>query len=1012
DVTPKRGAQNEAAELRGISSPPRLNGATSDAVHLLPEATVEDQVLSGLTWEEIAGIPDEEMRKRAVSLKQRGSSEASRPSEARRKPTRSEDPELGQALFEYLEARQLGSSHTAAVEAASSGGALGTPEVPTQPSVGNYGLTRPTPQSLFRPNPAGENHGGRTDAVDALAHATRAFRAGAYTDAEAPAADETTKALQAIAKSLTSKEDALAQDRGKLASIGRLEERIVFLLRGCDTLSVTLCPGVVGKELFHALRIAGTQARPQLRRIEFPCNIQNRHSYGFAAVQIGGKSPNTIPEYCLSAGDFPLTSEEDFDNYGGTPDLKLEKKGRYPNTLTSWFRAALRQSWAFACLFGEEYYPVLEKADETPTFARLKVFALSPGPDGQPWLQLPGTFRLDDETQYFCTDMLPRMQRQLSRACWAGAQKRGAGGGGRAAGGGEQAEARTEPGDAPAPPRGGRAGSDAAGGAGPPKLLGPGLTPKEASRSLDHRPKDQQGQYLCWDYLGHRGCNKGSACPHSHKAIPKWTSLDYTVQLQLLRRGGLRNSKAKTSEEVEREFTRIRAEQAAKAAASKQEGIAAAKAKASTTQKAGQAQTGTGNGTAEGASRAGERTHEDALTERWWQDVDANAATLTRSSASFEDTERAAHMREVDAAEQNLGPYPSGLVGVYLRNRLLRQREETNQAPGLDDVTQLLEEAVALGGPELAEEAARLLEARGLHRKAGESPVVQLSPVTWNSSIGAGTLTWNGVGQWAMFDYQDQLQIPPDFCDRLGFATAETEPKQCLLLHVAAAYLSAPGAPLPGAEAVQELAVEWRERWSCQARVVEDSLGPVPSRITQAEADVRVFHHDLLHFGHDRDYRTLVAHPLDEWAELGLAVLRVDAYMRPSVEVICGSGYNGLAEHTRWVLIHRGHMRLLRPDQPCVPPLGSREIEAAGWEAYLEGAEGSPLLEASRLLQCQVCHPKRSLGSFRTGREAGAFGLQVLRAGRGVSTEARFGAGALPPAPPAVACSRPGALSE
>lgn len=276
---------------------------------------------------------------------------------------------------------------------------------------------------------------------------------------------------------------------------------------------------------------------------------------------------------------------------------------------------AWEELWARFCEEARELDRRVRRAmqDETPTFARLKVFALSPGPDGQPWLQLPGTFRLDDETQYFCTDMLPRMQRQLSRACWAGAQKRGAGGGGRAAGGGEQAEARTEPGDAPAPPRGGRAGSDAAGGAGPPKLLGPGLTPKEASRSLDHRPKDQQGQYLCWDYLGHRGCNKGSACPHSHKAIPKWTSLDYTVQLQLLRRGGLRNSKAKTSEEVEREFTRIRAEQAAKAAASKQEGIAAAKAKASTTQKAGQAQTGTGNGTAEGASRAGERTHEDAL---------------------------------------------------------------------------------------------------------------------------------------------------------------------------------------------------------------------------------------------------------------------------------------------------------------------------------------------------------------------------------------------------------------
>ena len=142
---------------------------------------------------------------------------------------------------------------------------------------------------------------------------------GHTTDGEPPANDETTRALQAIAKSLTSKEDSLAQERGKLSSIGRLEERLVFLLRGCDTLRVTLCPGVVGKELYHALRIAGTQARPQLRRIEFPCNILNRHSYGFAALQLGGKTLATLPDYCLSAGDFPLTSEEDFDNFGGSP---------------------------------------------------------------------------------------------------------------------------------------------------------------------------------------------------------------------------------------------------------------------------------------------------------------------------------------------------------------------------------------------------------------------------------------------------------------------------------------------------------------------------------------------------------------------------------------------------------------------------------------------------------------------------------------------------------------------
>ncbi|CAE7435441.1 unnamed protein product [Symbiodinium sp. CCMP2592] len=1060
DATPKPSTQTEAAELRGISSPPRLDGATSAASLPGVDASVEDQVLSGLTWEEIAGIPDEDLRKRAIFLKQKGTMPGPTSSGPSRSTPRTEEPDENQALFAYLEARLQGKGHDSAVEVSAVGGRtpserqqrlrdlarrhclrltselpaeagkfvweLAQPQAspeeqpggrfypwsasdpgpppyhqsraspwaasaPDRPWAASAPDHRPTAQALFRSSPGSGGPGGRTDAVDALAQATRAFRAGAFTDAEAPAADETTKALQAIAKSLTAKEDSLAQERGKLASIGRLEERLVFLLRGCDTLSVTLCPGVVGKELFHALRIAGTQARPQLRKIEFPCNIQNRHSYGFAALQMGGKTLSTLPEYCLSAGDFPLISEEDFDNYGGSPDLKLERKGRYPNTLTSWFRAALRQSWAFAweqhgyawpasavygaweelwarfCEEARELDRRIRRAmqDETPTFARLKFFALSPGPDGQPWLQLPGTFRLDDDTQYFCTDMLPRMQRQLSRACWAGAQKKSSAGG-RAAGEGDNTEARTEPG-APLPSKGGRAGGEAADKAAPPKLLGPSLTPKEAARSLDHRPKDQQGQYLCWDFLTHRGCNKGNGCPHSHKAAPKWTMLDYTVQLQLLRRGGLKGAKARTADEVDREFTRVRAEQAAKTAAAKQEGIAAAKAKASATQRTGQAASASN---ADRTSRAGQRVPEPAghvvadlddvlPTDReetlgallknegnnWWKDVDAAAATLTCPSSAFEGLARAEAMQAVDAAEPAL---PHRLGG-----RLLTQ-PPSGHAPELDDVTQLLEEAVSLGGPELSEEAAHLLEERGL----------QLSGLTWNSSIGAGTLTWKGVGHWAMYDYQDQLPLSPEACERMGFADVRDEPKQCLLLHVAAAYLGKSGQPLPTPESVWALAAEWRVRWCSQARVAEDSLGPAPERLTQAEADVRVFHHDLLHFGHDRDYRTLVAHPFEEWDCLGLAVLRLDAYMRPSVEVVCGSRYSGKAEDT----------------------VGA----SAPWPyAYLEEAK------VLRYLTPGASCSARSV-------TLSVFGLQVLRAGGGHPVEARTGPalGAAAPAAP------------
>ena len=368
---------------------------------------VEDRVLQGLTWEEVAGIPDEDLRRKAVSLKK-----AATTPESNQLPPGAPEPPAEPALYAYLDSRMRGSSHATALSQAATGrwsyaegaqrlkeaarkhwsqlpndsppsirqyvwelaqsgaerpasgeGAgrgLGEPQHPwiphsasmRGPPVSGTDLwpasgpgafaqsslirddrtlreTRTTPESLFRAAPR-EDPLRLPDAAGALANATRAFRAGSYTDGEPPANDETARALQAIAKSLTSKEDSLAQERGKLSSIGRLEERLVFLLRGCDTLRVTLCPGVVGKELYHALRIAGTQARPQLRRIEFPCNIQNRHSYGFAALQLGGKTLATIPDYCLSAGDFPLTSEEDFDNFGGTPDLKLEKKGEIP----------------------------------------------------------------------------------------------------------------------------------------------------------------------------------------------------------------------------------------------------------------------------------------------------------------------------------------------------------------------------------------------------------------------------------------------------------------------------------------------------------------------------------------------------------------------------------------------------------------------------------------------------------------------------------------------------------
>ncbi|CAK9023326.1 unnamed protein product [Durusdinium trenchii] len=454
----------------------------------------------------------------------------------------------------------------------------------------------PSAASLYRPRgtatlPLGMPELRATnprDAYASFAAVSRPRRAGAYTDGEPLHTDETAKALQAIARAVTSKDEAASHDKGKLASIGKVEERLIFLVRGCDALTVSLGKATVGKELFHSLRSTSTQGRPQLRMMQFPVNINNRIAYGLASLNIRGKDAKAVPEYCLSAADFPLTSEEEFDGWIGCSDLKLEKRPKPPMTLNAWYRNALREAWAIACVYGTEHYASLEQAatfllklgeehaymwpahaifsvweelwsryveelkdldrelrramkEESPTFERIRFFVTAPGEDGEPWLRLPRTFFLEDPLEYFQTDVLPRHNRLLSRACWQVALKKTPGGigtlhGGKAGEGPEACDSR--PG-----PKPGKVDTQSK------PFIGPPLTNKEAARALDHRPKEKMGaRYLCWDHMCHKGCARPGTCPHAHGTAPKWESLDWAVQMQLIRRGGLR-SKARLTEQ-------------------------------------------------------------------------------------------------------------------------------------------------------------------------------------------------------------------------------------------------------------------------------------------------------------------------------------------------------------------------------------------------------------------------------------------------------------------------------
>ena len=763
--------------------------------------------------------------------------------------------------------------------------------------------------------------------------AFRPFHAGAYTDPSAIYTDEATKALQAIAKAVGAKDEASGQERGKLSSIGKTEERAVFLVRGCDTLTVGLGEATVGKELFHSLRNMATQSRPLLRALKFPVNITNRFAFGVASLAIGGRGQ--LADYALTSADFPQTSEEDFDTYSPPPDNKLERRPRPPTSLSVWFRCALRQAWALACVFGTEHYGSWEEAagrllklgeehahawplqtvlltwdelwgrfceelrdlerrvrremsEECPSFERVRFFATAPGPDGDPWLRLPRTFDLEDPTEYFQTDILPRQKRLLDRACWNLALKRGPVQGGKAGEGPRDGNPRSvsDP--------GAKAGSTPSH---PQPLMGKPLTNKEVGRSMDHRPKcSKTHKYLCWDHMSRRGCGV-SNCPHSHQGgTRKWDTLDYSIQMQLLRRGGHpQQPKPSGSDEVDRQIDTIRKEIAAKAAKAVEEGKAAAsrakaKAKAAARNVHDRVGNSAENGDPAAETRAGwaapppeladfaPTDQEEGLanlfsgqSETWTANKSAPPLRTARVNPTDAGVEPRQHaMRAIE--QSHLVPEMPPLLGTYIRNRLLHVRD---RPPCKQDVQAALDDALRLGSPELLVEAESYLSKVGsAHDRA------TLSPTDWSQGLlGHASLNWKGYS-WDVYDYGDQLDCPdhrqavllPHDDPKTG-----REPRQCLVLHTAAAVLLARNAQLPEYHAVIQEASQIRDSTIRAAQAAEDALGSPPPELSRAEDDLRIYIHDTLYFGHDKDYRSLCAFPPESLDSVTLHIMRLDS---------------------------------------------------------------------------------------------------------------------------------------
>jgi len=300
-----------------------------------------------------------------------------------------------------------------------------------------------------------------------------------------------------------------------------------------------------------------------------------------------------------------------------------------------------------------------------------------------------------------------------------------------------------------------------------------------------------------------------------------------------------------------------------------------------------------------------------------------------------------------------------GHLATYVNNQLLLQLEEDPNAR-LDShaVVEALEKARDLGPPTLSAAADQVLT-EGAAGKVGYSQdLATLTPMTWNQGVGKGEFRYLGA-RWSVYDYGDELPISEGLVDMLDLDDIQCqkeEIRQCLYLHCTASYLLAKHGRIPSKEEVKEATKEVRLEAVWQAREAAYHLGACPAEVGKAEADVRVFAHDILHLDHDKDYRCLAAFPPSVFEGCTLHMVRMDPHGAVTTEIIRNPGGPGKSQWELWLLVSKCHMRVLNKPPGAITPKAVREVEAAGWEVHLEAVAGpEACVRARDLARCPRC---------------------------------------------------------
>ena len=594
------------------------------------------------------------------------------------------------------------------------------------------------------------------------------------------------------------------------------------------------------------------------------------------------------------------------------------------------------------------------------TLTELKFHGLLPGVDGAAWLVMPTTFDIERPGSWFQEEVLPRIERKQERLLWNLTWQ-----------GGTRKPAGNPAGGAP---------TTSGGGDGDPKpstksLWGPKLTAEETNRAKERAPLDRNGELLCWGNLCRIGCDV-QGCQRSHDNLRgTFESLDPCVQMQLLRRGGLKRMKAETKESVTAKIKDLRAVMAK----DKSDKVGDGKKKNGKAG-AGQEQEQPGEeGRAGGMDETQERRVRFEVPEEFKVDF--------TEGEDLKDLVRG----PIDSwAEDVYKPHcvhggDGGVSAPEEAKRLVAQAQELAASPTLcrasDDLyawaasrvsrqpdvdfINLMTEMATYGMGELAKEATEYLEKTDT--RAGEASRMVVKDTLWVADQpGQGTALLDGK-TWRLWDYGEDVDMTEELASLLKLAHAETERRQCVTMTMAAAVEWRRRGRRPSMDEAHAKARELRLEQTRLAREASELIGTSEEMVAPIEHELRVYIHDLVTPAHEKDFRGLAVFPVEDLQEARLVVLRADYKGGLVVEVVQGQRW----EPGGWnvvTLIWKGHMTLLQPpDNFDMDAFLEKEEHAStpslGFTFFWHTRHDQPR-SAPGKLACRLCKPSRRSGEL------------------------------------------------